>query len=228
MQNRKCSRDFLKVWIWRRAKSSNQVPKPISQVATPTSEPELRQTTEIAKPKQVRISLQKRQESNRSKHGAFDVLQEVKPKRIGWRLDQCHRQQSQFNEIATSACPKELALPVEEEQFDNAARTLRLKLATIPAWFRKQKLFDTLYLRGKRQCRLRWARFSRQSQTKASVQRQVTSTTKPEFSRVNGFEDSEDEENWSNSIVDKNTSGKEFACYDNATKAEHCKRPKIG
>ena len=156
----------------------------------------------------MRISLQKRQ-GNRSKHGAFDMGRR-KSNQNGYVgvFDQRHRQQNQFNEIATSVWPKELALPAEEEQFNSAARTLRLKLATIPAWFRKQKFFDTLYLRGKRQCRLRWARFRRQ-EVKRRRQCKDRQQAQPSQSLAeNGFEDSEDEENWSNSIVDKNTSGK--------------------
>ena len=76
------------------------------------------------------------------------------------------------------------------------ARTLKLKLATIPAWFRKQKFFDTRYLRGKRQCRLRWARFRRQG-VKRRRQCKDRQQTQPSQSLAeNGFEDSEDEENW--------------------------------
>ena len=90
------------------------------------------------------------------------------------------------------------------------ARTLKLKLVTIPAWSRKQKFFDTLYLRGKRQCRWKWARFPRQA-VKRRRQCKGRQQAQPGQSLAeNGFEDSEDEENgaaasWIKIPVEKNS-----------------------
>ena len=55
-------------------------------------------------------------------------------------FDQRHRQQNQFNEIATSVWPKELALPAEEEQFDNASKNIEVEISDNTSMIPKAKV----------------------------------------------------------------------------------------